>query len=212
MLSASSRARSTPMRSSSRAQLLAARDHLQDVRFDAPPAVFSARSRSSSPASSARSGRALRRRRAHAPATFVFAARDLPELFPDRSVPVPSRPPAWLCSRCCAGAFVFPRQPFQFQPRHRQTRAGAGEFLRQLALLMIQRQRVLFLMSAAAARRLLQLLGQLRRFPLQLFQLAGERRRLPARVLPPATLSSRNSRFSARGPPLVLRPPLTAWP
>ncbi len=108
-------------------------------------------------------------------------------------------------------ALIFARQPLELQPRHREPRTRARVFFGQLALLMIERQRVFFL-------RLLRVRARAPdprpappcRVPaLPARQSAASASRCRASTWP---LSSRSSRFSASGPPAVLRPPLTAWP
>ena len=81
-----------------------------------------------------------------------------------------------------AGLFVLARKSLQFQAGHRKPRAGTGVFFGQLALLVVERESVLFL-RLLQARELLQFFGQERQAAFQVFQFGGQRRRLRGREL-----------------------------
>ena len=210
MLSASSRARSTPIRSRSRDQSSAPRRQLPDLRFQPRRRRF-LRTQAFFPTRQIRAQRRVLfadRVRVRLQALELAASLFQRLLLIEASLLLLAHQPlALLALR--PGTLILARQPLQLQPRHRKPRPGAREFFRQLALLMVQSQRVFFL-------RLLLMRADAPdprpappcRAPVLRSLRSARRSRAGAASTCP--LSSRNSRFSASGPPPVLRPPLTA--
>ena len=110
-----------------------------------PMAARSPRCRSSSPASSARSGGVLfaRSRRPALPASPARRAA-LQRLFALRAQVLLLLPRPRDCARAARRDFsASRRRPLQFQARHREPRVGARQIVAQLAHLVIQRHAIL---------------------------------------------------------------------
>ena len=156
-------------------QFFAPRDHLLDVRFDSSRGRLLAAQTLVEPGQFGPHMRVLFADRVCVGLqTFVFAARELQSFFLIEALLLALRDGRLALLALLAGAFVFSRKPLQLQASHRKTRAGSRIFFGQLALLVIERQRVLFLRLLLRAH-VLQLLGQLRRALFELLQRSGQR-------------------------------------